>query len=313
MVKGSGVNWGVHLAMVTVQFLFASLTIAAKFVLPGIPPSGIVFCRITGAALAFVVIKAVTVREEVTDRRDLLTLAGLALVGVVLNQLFFLEGVKRTTAINANILITTIPAFTLAIAIVLRRERASAAKVAGILCAAAGALYLIGLDRLRLDPATSFGNALIVCNTSLYAIYLVLSKRLLERYHPVTVVTYVFLFGALFIAPFGVAALRDVQFATQPPAVLIGLAYIVVFPSILAYYLSVWALRRTESSLVAMYVYLQPLMTAIGAPIILHESVTARAGLAAALIFTGLALATWSEQRGGRVLGAAFRPPAEGA
>lgn len=130
-------NWRVHLAMVTVQFLFASLPITAKFVLPGIPPSGIVFCRITGAALPFVVIKAATVREEVTDRRDLLTLAGLALVGVVLNQLFFLEGVKRTTAISANILITTIPAFTLAIAIVLRRERASAAKVAGILCAAA--------------------------------------------------------------------------------------------------------------------------------------------------------------------------------
>ena len=313
VVKGSGVNWGVHLAMVTVQFLFASLTIAAKFVLPGIPPSGIVFCRITGAALAFVVIKAATVREEVTDRRDLLTLAGLALVGVVLNQVFFLEGVKRTTAINANILITTIPAFTLGIAIVLGRERASAAKVGGIIFAAAGALYLIGLDRLQLDPASAFGNALIVCNTSLYAVYLVLSKRLLERYHPVTVVTYVFLFGALFIAPFGVVALRDVRFADQPPGVLIGLAYIVVFPSILAYYLSVWALRRTASSLVAMYVYLQPLMTAIGAPIILHERVTARAGLAAVLIFAGLALATWGEQRGGRALGTAFRAPAEGA
>lgn len=306
-------NWSVHFALVTVQFLFASLTIAAKFVLPGIPPSGVVFCRITGAALVFFVIKAVTVREEVTDRRDLLTMAGLALIGLVLNQVLFLEGVKRTTAINANVLITTIPAFTLAIAIVLRRERASAAKVVGILCAAVGAIYLVGPDRLRLDPATALGNGLIVCNTSLYALYLVLSKRLLERYHPVTVVTYVFLFGALIIAPFGVAALRDVPFATQPPAVLIGLAYIVVFPSILAYYLSVWALRRTASSLVAMYVYLQPLMTAVAAPIILHERVTARAGLAAALIFTGLALATWGEHRGGRVLGAAFRPPAEGA
>jgi drug/metabolite transporter (DMT)-like permease len=312
-VKGYDVNWGVHLAMVTVQFLFASLTVAAKFVLPGIPPSGIVYCRITGAALAFVIIKAMTVREEVTDRRDLFALAGLSLVGVVLNQLFFLEGVKRTTAINANILITTIPAFTLAIAIALKRERASAAKVLGIACAAAGALYLIGLDRLRLNPETAFGNALIVVNTSLYAFYLVLSKRLLERYHPVTVVTYVFLFGALLIAPFGVTALRGVHFASQPASVVIGLVYIVIFPSILAYYLSVWALRRTASSLVAMYVYLQPLMTALGAPLILHERVTARGGLAAVLIFTGLALATWGEQRGGRALGAAFRPPAEGA
>lgn len=305
-------NWRVHLALVTVQFLFASLTVVAKFVLPSIPPTGIVFFRITGAALAFVLIKAVTVRERVTERRDLLVMAGLALVGVVFNQIFFLEGVKRTTAINTNILITTVPAFTLAIALILRRERASLAKIGGIACAAVGAVYLIGPDRVRLDPSTALGNTLIVLNTSLYAAYLVLSKRLLERYRPVTVVTYVFLFGALYIAPVGVVVLRDVDLAHLPRVAVWGLAFIVCCSSILAYYLSIWALGRTESSLVAMYVYLQPLLTAVGAPILLGERVTPRAGLAALLIFSGLALATWSEQRSGRPLGAAFRAPAEG-
>jgi drug/metabolite transporter (DMT)-like permease len=300
------------LALVTVQFLFASLTVAAKFVLPSIPPTGIVFFRITGAALAFVLIKAVTVRERVTERRDLLVMAGLALVGVVFNQIFFLEGVKRTTAINTNILITTVPAFTLAIALILRRERASLAKIGGIVFAAIGAVYLIGPDRIRLDPSTALGNTMIVLNTSLYAAYLVLSKRLLERYRPVTVVTYVFLFGALYIAPVGLVVLRDVDLAHLPRVAVWGLAFIVCCSSILAYYLSIWALGRTESSLVAMYVYLQPLLTAVGAPILLGERVTPRAGLAALLIFSGLALATWGEQRSGRPLGAAFRAPAEG-
>jgi drug/metabolite transporter (DMT)-like permease len=59
-------------------------------------------------------------------------------------------------------------------------------------------------------------------------------------------------------------------------------------------------------------VYLQPLWTAVGAPILLGERVTSRAGLAALLIFSGLALATWGEQRTGRPLGVAFRAPAEG-
>jgi len=306
------VNWRVHLALVTVQFLFAALTIAAKYVLPSIPPTGIVFFRITGAALAFVLIKSLTVRERVTDRRDLLAMAGLALVGVVFNQIFFLEGVKRTTAINANILVTTVPAFTLAIALILRRERASLAKIGGIAFAAIGAVYLIGPDRIRLDPSTALGNTMIVLNTSLYAAYLVLSKRLIERYRPVTVVTYVFLFGALYIAPVGLVVLRDVDLAHLPSVAVWGLAFIVCCSSILAYYLSIWALGRTESSLVAMYVYLQPLLTAVGAPILLGERVTSRAGLAAVLIFSGLALATWGEQRSGRALGSAFRPPAEG-
>jgi drug/metabolite transporter (DMT)-like permease len=306
------VNWGVHLALATVQVMFAALTVAAKFVLPSIPPAGIAFFRITGAALAFALIKALTVRERVTAGGDLLAMTGLALVGVVLNQVFFLEGVKRTTAINANILVTTVPAFTLGIALVLGRERATAAKVGGIVLAAAGAVWLIGPDRIRLDPSTALGNALIVFNTSLYASYLVLSKPLLERYQPVTVVTYVFLFGALFIAPVGLVELRDVDLFHLPGRAVLGLAFIVGCSSVLAYYLSIWALRRTASSLVAMYVYLQPLITALGAPLILHERVTSRAGVAAALIFGGLAFATWGEQRGGRMLGAAFRPPAEG-
>ncbi|HXY19690.1 MAG TPA: DMT family transporter [Gemmatimonadales bacterium] len=302
----------VHLAMIAVQFFFASMTIVAKFVLPSISPPGIVFFRVCGAAVGFGLFHRAFVRERVTDRRDLLTFAGLALLGVVMNQLLYLEGVKRTSAINTNILVTTMPAFTLAIALVLGRERASWAKVGGIVLAGAGALYLIGPDRIRLDPTTTFGNALVACNTASYGAYLVLSKRLLERYQPVTVVTHVFLFGAIIVTPMGLVALRDVDLTQVPSRALLGLCYIVVFASLGAYYLSIWALQRTASSLVAMYVYLQPVMTVVGAPLILGERLTLRSSLAALVIFAGLALATWSEQRSGRSLGVSFRPPAEG-
>jgi drug/metabolite transporter (DMT)-like permease len=303
----------VHLAMIAVQFFFASLTVVAKFVLPSITPAGIVFFRVTGAALAFGLIHRAFVRERVTDRRDLATLAGLAMLGVVMNQLLFLEGVKRTTAINTNILVTTVPAFTLAIALVLGRERATWPKIGGIILAAAGAIYLIGPDRIRLDPTTAFGNALIACNTASYGAYLVLSKRMLERYHPVTVVTHVFLFGAVIVTPIGLVALRHVDLGDVPGRALLGLGYIVLCSSVFAYYLSIWALQHTASSLVAMYVYLQPVMTVVAAPLILGERLTARAGVAALVIFGGLALATWGEQRSGRMLGAAFRPPSEGS
>ena len=303
----------VHLAMIAVQFFFASLTVVAKFVLPSISPAGIVFFRVTGSALAFGLIHRLFVRERVTDRRDLATLAGLALLGVVMNQLLFLEGVKRTTAINTNILVTTMPAFTLAIALVLGRERATWPKIGGIILAAAGAVFLIGPDRIRLDPTTAFGNALVACNTASYGAYLVLSKRMLERYHPLTVVTHVFLFGAVIITPIGLVALRHVDLADVPARALMGLGYIVLCSSVFAYYLSIWALQHTASSLVAMYVYLQPVMTVMAAPAILGEHLTFRAGVAALVIFGGLALATWGEQRSGRMLGRAFRPLAEGA
>ncbi|HMA43557.1 MAG TPA: DMT family transporter, partial [Gemmatimonadales bacterium] len=160
---------------------------------------------------------------------------------------------------------------------------------------------------------TAFGNALVACNTASYGAYLVLSKRMLERYHPITVVTHVFLFGAVIVTPIGLLALRHVVWSEVPTGALVGLGYIVLCSSLFAYYLSIWALQHTSSSLVAMYVYLQPVMTVVAAPLILGERLTLRAAVAALVIFGGLALATWGEQRSGRTLGAAYRPPAEGA
>ena len=99
------------------QVIFATLPIAAKLILPVVEPLGIAAFRIFGAALAFATVKWSTRRGRVTAPADLLRLVGLSLLGVVLNQVLFLEGVQRTTAVHANILITTIPVFTLAIAL----------------------------------------------------------------------------------------------------------------------------------------------------------------------------------------------------
>lgn len=303
----------VHAVLVAIQVVFSTLPVATKLVLPVIEPLAVSALRIFGSALAFAAVKWVRTRERVRSARDLLALAGLALVGVVLNQVLFLLGVARTTAVHANILITTIPVFTLAVALVLGRERLSAAKLGGIVLAGSGALYLIAARNIAAEGATVLGDGLVAVNAFFYSCYLVLSKDLLRRYGPVTVVTYVFLFGALLVAPVGVPALLRTDLPAFTGRTWLTLAYIVVFPSFLAYLFSIWALRRTASSLVAMYVYVQPLVTALTAPLVLGERVTPRAGVAGVLIFAGLALATWGEQVTGRALEEAYRPPAEGA
>lgn len=297
--------------MALVQAIFASLPIAAKFVLPELGPIGIVFCRVAGSAIGFGALIQLSGAPRVSKWKDLARLAGLAVIGVVLNQLLFLEGVRRTTAINANVLITAIPVFTLAIALVLRRERATVGKVAGILIAAAGAVYLIGPDRISLDPAGTTGAAMIALNALLYAAYLVLSKDLLVRYPPLTVIAYVFGFGAVMILPMGLKALVSADVTGMTMRALIALLYIVLLPSLTAYFLSVWALRRAASSQVALWVYIQPVLTAVAAPAILGEVLTARAVAAAAVIFAGMGVAIWGHQRADRP-GTAVAAPEEG-
>ena len=251
--------------------------------------------RMVGAAFAFGMIQLGRRGPLVTDRRDLLALAGLAMLGVVLNQLFFLEGVQRTTAIHTNIIITTIPAFTLAVAMLLGRERGTFPKIGGILVAGSGAIFLILGRHLPAEGASVLGDAMVAINSLFYASYLVLSKDVVKRLDPVTVVTYVFVLGCIIVAPIGVPALLRVDPAMVTPKVVLVLAYIILFPTFLCYLMSIWALKRTASSLVAMYVYVQPVVTAYLAPLILGERVTPRSGIAAALIFAGLGLATWGK------------------
>ena len=258
---------------------------------------GLCLLRVAGATLAFAVVQAVRGAPLVRNRADLLALTGLSLLGVVLNQVFFLEGVQRTTAIHTNIMITTIPAFTLAVAMVSGRERGTFAKIGGIILAGSGAIYLILGRNVSGEGASALGDALVMINSLFYASYLVASRDVIRRIDPVTLVSYIFAIGCVFIAPVGIPPLLH-PMGPYTLKVVAVLVYIVLFPTFLCYLLSIWALKRVQSSLVAMYVYVQPVVTAIVSPIVLGEKVTPRAGLAAALIFSGLALAT----RGSRTI-----------
>lgn len=283
-----------HLALLAVQVFFSTLPIAAKYyVLPYMPPAGLVMLRVFGGAV--VLLALARVRGSVThlDGRDLLKIAGYAMLGVTINQLLFIEGLSRTTAINAQVIGTAIPAFTLAFGVVFGLEQLSWARVLGILLAAAGAVYLIGPDRLELTPATTIGNGMIAVNTIVYSLYLVLAKSVLRKYDSISVIAWVFVFGTIGVLPFGAVSLvRSGSLATMPMSAWAGIAFIVLIPTVGSYWLNAWALKRSAPSVVATYVYLQPLLTGILAVLLQGEPIDPRAIPSAAAIFLGVALTT---------------------
>jgi drug/metabolite transporter (DMT)-like permease len=250
-----------------------------------------VLLRVAGGAAVLVAVARAGGRRPISSRGDLGRLALYAVLGVAINQLLFIEGLSRTTPINAQVIGTTIPAFTLMFGIVLGADRLSASRAAGIALAAAGALYLVGPDRVAFTPETTAGNAMIATNALAYALYLVLAKPILKREDSVTVMAWVFVFGALFVAPFGAVSLAESgALATAPASAWAGVAFIVLLPTVGSYWLNAWALARSAPSVVAAYVYLQPLITGVLAVWLVGEPVDPRAVPSAALIFAGVAL-----------------------
>jgi drug/metabolite transporter (DMT)-like permease len=288
----------VHFVLALVQLMFASLAIAGRFVLPRFPAGALVCIRIFGATIVLFIVNAVTRRTWVWAAGDLWRLAALGMLGIAANQTLFLYGLQHSTAINASILVSTVPVFTVLGSVLIGRESATRLVLAGVAIAGLGTVYLIGPDRISLAPDLALGNALIVAGMVCNAAYFLYSKSVVGRYDSITVSFYVMLFASIGVLPFGVIASRNLDVSAVTPAVWGWVIYIVIFPTILTYLLNIWALQRASSNVVAVYIYLQPLFTATVAPLLLRgEQLTTRALLGGLTIFTGLGLVLWSERR----------------
>lgn len=254
-----------------------------------IPPNALVFARILGGALVFAVWqKLLPNAGPGLARRDGLRVTACALTGVVMNQLLFVNGLSRTTAVNASVLSTTIPPLTAAFALLMGMERLNALRFGGIGLALVGALVLLGVERVSGSDAHAMGNAMILLNCVSYAGFLVLVRPLAQT-SPVRLAALLFACAAVATAPLGVPAWLELmpRFTERDAALL---AFIIAVPTVASYALTQMAIQRTESSVVASYVYLQPVFATAGAALFLGEGLPARTVLAAALIFAGIYL-----------------------
>jgi drug/metabolite transporter (DMT)-like permease len=281
-----------HGALVAVQLIFGTWPVVAKIVLRVLPTTGLVTFRIVGATMAFLLIRRVTNSARIERKSDYAWLALYSLLGVVLNQFLFVKGLELSTVINSALLGTTIPIFTLLVSVVLGYERGSWRVAVGLLLAACGVVYLINPAQANFSRETNIGNFILLLNSMSYGVYIAISQDMIKRYGALTVITWIFVFGSLITLPFGGYQLSKISLATVPASVWFAMLYIIIVPTVAAYYLNAWALGRVAPSVVAIYIYLQPLIAFAVAPLILGESLNSRTWLAAALIFAGVATVT---------------------
>lgn len=282
-----------HVALVAVQFFFGTWPIVGKLALRVLPSTELVAFRIVGAALAFVILRGISGGSlRIQRRSDYARFALYSLLGVVLNQFLYVKGLALSTAINATILATTIPIATLVVSLLLGYERASARVLLGMAVAAAGVLYLVNPLHADLSHDKLIGNLLLVLNTFAFGAYIAISQDAIKRYGALTVITWVFIFASFAALPIGGYQLAHTPLTHLGAHVWLAVAYIILVPTVGAYYLNAWALGRVAPSTVAIYIYLQPLIAFALAPLVLGEQINSRTGIAAILIFVGVALVT---------------------
>ncbi|MEW5764647.1 MAG: DMT family transporter [Acidobacteriota bacterium] len=293
---GDRVDLRLHAALLFVQVTFGAFHVVGKFVLGSVEPMAVAATRIL-ISTPLLLLLAHRVDPRIPSRTDLGRLAVLGLLGVFLNQVLYIYGLKITSATNAAILMPSIPVFVALVLALSGRERLSSGRWAGVLLTVGGALVLLDWRGADFGRGALAGNLMLLVNCLCYAFYLVLQRPMLERLHPLTVVAWAFLFGGLGVLVPGLPALAGASPAGLAPGVILGILYIAVIPTGVNYALNTWALGRSSPALVAAYTTLQPLAAALLAVPFLGERLGWREAVGFGLISMGLFLV--SGRKGG--------------
>jgi drug/metabolite transporter (DMT)-like permease len=281
--------WRVAAALLAIQLLFGLHYPLAKLLLLEISPRAWALVRVGAAALLLLAAMLVWRRPFPRDRAVWARLALYSVFGVVINQLCFVEGLARTSASHSAVLNTTIPVWTLLFAVLLGGERLRARQLLPFGLALAGITLVLGQEASA--GTARWGDLLTLVNALSYGLFLALSKRVLDATNTLAATTLLFLFGGLGLLAPCLPALLALEPA-QVSAWSWGLGlFIVVFPTVGAYLLTFWALARAESTVVAFFVFLQPVIAGTLAWVLLGERPDREFLLGALLIFVAVWLA----------------------
>lgn len=294
-------KWQGHLAILTTNFIFGLNTPIAKTIVPEwISPYALTLVRMSFATLIFWAVSLFATKEQVKSR-DLVTIFFGALFGLVGAQLSFANALLYTSPVNISIIAAMTPVAVMLLAALVLKEPITLKKAAGVLIGASGALLII-LNSASINTnreGNMIGNLLCLVNVITYAIYLVITRPVSQRYSPITLMKWMFLFSALISFPLGIGDVPEAKVFSAATSLnlLLRLSYIVVMATGIAYFLVPMALKRIRPTTVSMYNNLQPIVASIIAILIGQDVFSWDKPVAACLVFTGVYLVTQSKAR----------------
>lgn len=224
-------------------------------------PFGFIFLRVSGAALLFWIISFLGPKEAV-EKRDWGRLLLCALLGMVINMLAFFKGLQLSTPINSSVLVTITPIIVVVLSFFLIQEKITRIKSLGIAMGLLGALALIFMNESVSTNAPNIpaGNALFILNATSYGLYLILAKKLIEKYHPFTLMKWLFSLAFFINLPVTLPEFLEIQWGELPMDALGAILFVIVGTTFLTYLFNVFALTQLKASTVSAFVYFQPVI-----------------------------------------------------
>ncbi len=279
------------LAATMVSLIYGVSFTIAKDVMPFyIQPYGFILLRVLGATVLFWLVSFFGPPEKI-ERRDFPRIIAAAFFGVALNMLTFFKGLSFTSPISSAVIMVTTPIIVLILSAFIMKERMENRKIFGILLGLFGTAFLILYGKsMGNAPNAPLGNLLVFINAVSYGFYLIIVKKLMDRYNAFTFVKWIYTFGLLMVLPFGWSEYEQIQWHAMPPVILWEIGFVVVFTTFFTYLFNLISMRELKPTTVAVFIYLQPLFATLFAMGLGKDQLTWVKILSAVFIFAGVYL-----------------------
>jgi drug/metabolite transporter (DMT)-like permease len=132
----------------------------------------------------------------------------------------------------------------------------------------------------------------VFLNAASYGLYLVLAKDLVKKYNPIVFIKWLYLFGLIFVIPFGYAELTAVVWQEIPTNIYWNISFVLLFTTCITYLFNLYGLSKLKPTTVSVFIYLQPVIATIYALIVGSDSLNLVKLCATLLIFLGVYLVT---------------------
>ena len=199
--------------------------------------------------------------------RDFWTFLYMGFFGVTINQVCFIVGLRYTSVSHAAVIVGMGPIYTLIFAVLFQLERATWRKAMGMAIALAGIAILASENGISAHSPSVLGDAITMTGSIGFAMYVVLGKRLAERYDPLTMTAFSHYAGALIVLPVAIYRAASLGSAEHWRAIAwtgwAAILYMAIFSSALAYLFYFWLLRYLEASQLNAFTYLLPVVATI--------------------------------------------------
>jgi drug/metabolite transporter (DMT)-like permease len=266
-------------------------TIAKGLMPTYIKPFGLILVRVIGASILFWSISLFGPKEKIAVR-DWKRLFICAFFGMGINMLAFFKGLSLSTPVNSSIIITISPILVFLMSALIVKEKITLLRYLGIALGFTGALALIFFsnETQQNAPNIPLGNMLFIVNSSTYGLYLILVKPLTNKYHPFTIMKWLFLLGVFINFPVAISEFIEIEWSSLPFEAIWKICFVVVGTTFLTYLLNIFALKELKASTLSVFIYLQPIIGILYAIINGADSLNSLKIITALFIFSGVYL-----------------------